>query len=60
MLDWMLKEAERSKIPPHGYCGGILLDEMSIQVGHQMTIELLIYIKKLKGVSQLNNNIIQM
>ena len=31
MLDWMSKEAERMQIAPHGYHGGLLCDEMSIQ-----------------------------
>jgi len=32
MLDWMLKEAQRLEIPKHGYCGGLMFDEMSLQV----------------------------
>lgn len=32
MLDWMVKEAERLSVPPHGYCGGLMFDEMSLQV----------------------------
>lgn len=30
-IEWMLKEAERLDIPPHGRAGGLLLDEMAIQ-----------------------------
>lgn len=34
MFEYMVKEAELNKLPPHGYSGGILFDEMSIQVGY--------------------------
>ena len=29
---WMAKEAERNNIPPEGYVGSLIFDEMSIQV----------------------------
>jgi hypothetical protein len=32
MMDWMKREAERLKVPPHGLCGGVMFDEISIQV----------------------------
>ena len=32
MLDWMRKEAIRLEIPNHGYYGGLMFDEMSLQV----------------------------
>ena len=32
VLELMKAEAEKRKIPPHGMIGGIMLDEMAIQV----------------------------
>ena len=32
MFDWMTKEAKLCNIPPHGYWGGLMFDEVSIQV----------------------------
>ena len=34
MLDWMAKEAERLAIPATGKEGGLIFDEMSLQVGN--------------------------
>jgi hypothetical protein len=36
MLDWMVQEAARSLIPKHGYCGGLMFDEVSIQPDLQL------------------------
>jgi cobyrinic acid a,c-diamide synthase len=36
MMDWMIKEAARSGIPKHGYCGGLMFDEVSIQPDLQL------------------------
>ena len=32
MSEWMVHEAKRAKLPSHGYEGGLLFDEMAIQV----------------------------
>jgi hypothetical protein len=32
MLEWLSKEAERTKVPASGMEGGLIFDEMSIQV----------------------------
>lgn len=32
VLQWMEQEAEKLKLTEYGKCGGIILDEMSIQV----------------------------
>ena len=32
MIQWMVKEAVRANLPPHGFEGGLLFDEMAIQV----------------------------
>jgi hypothetical protein len=32
MLVWMYHEASRAEVPAHGYEGGLIFDEMSIQV----------------------------
>jgi hypothetical protein len=31
ILDWMANEAQIKNIPPEGYEGGLVIDEMSIQ-----------------------------
>jgi hypothetical protein len=31
-LQWMVSEATRANLPAHGYWGGLMFDEMSIQV----------------------------
>jgi hypothetical protein len=34
MLEWMLFESKRSKLPLHAVEGGLLFDEMAIEVGY--------------------------
>ena len=41
MFTYMVKEAELHKLPSHGYSGGILFDEMSIQVSTSILISIL-------------------
>ncbi len=35
MLHWMLMEAQKLEPPVHGYEGGVIFDEMSIQVNQR-------------------------
>ncbi|XP_014675447.1 PREDICTED: uncharacterized protein LOC106815498, partial [Priapulus caudatus] len=36
MMGWMAKEAERAKLTPVGYTGGLMFDEMSVQEALQL------------------------
>ena len=38
MIAWMKWEAQRAGLPPHGYEGGLLFDEMAIQVCYSLKV----------------------
>ena len=38
MFRWMVKEAERLTLPKEGHHGGLILDEMSIQVSFFLSL----------------------
>lgn len=42
MLKWMKDEAALRKLPPHGYCGGLICDEVSIQVDYYQIITIMV------------------